>query len=76
MLHELMHRWANFIVEPAISHREFTSANGILGGFGIATLVEHGGGRYSAPAAYTGGWALNLKSDGPIELYLAGLIPP
>ena len=76
MLHELMHRWANFIVPPAQPHWDFTSANGILGGFDIAKLVDHGGGRYSAPNVYTGGWAANLKPYSPIELYLAGLIPP
>ncbi len=76
MLHELMHRWANFIVEPAVPHWDFTSANGILGGFDIANLVDHGGGEYSAPNAYTGGWAGNIKPYSPIELYLAGLIPP
>ncbi|MDE3001595.1 MAG: leucine-rich repeat domain-containing protein [Gemmatimonadota bacterium] len=76
MLHELMHRWANFIVEPAVPHWDFTSADGILGGFDVANLVDHGDGRYSAPAAYTGGWALNLKPYSPIEMYLAGLIPP
>ncbi len=76
MLHELMHRWANFIVEPAVPHWDFTSADGILGGFDIANLVDRGAGRYSALGAYTGGWALNLKPYSPIELYLAGLIPP
>ena len=76
MLHELMHRWANFIVEPAAPHWDYTSANGILGGFDIANLVDHGGGRYSAPNVYTGGWARNLKPYSSIELYLAGLIPP
>ncbi|MDE3256624.1 MAG: leucine-rich repeat domain-containing protein [Gemmatimonadota bacterium] len=75
-LHELMHRWANFIVGPSIPHWDFTSANGILGGFDIAKLVDHGGGRYSAPNVYTGGWARNLKPYSPIEMYLAGLIPP
>ena len=75
MLHELMHRWANFIVEPAAPHWDFTSANGILGGFDISTLEDHGEGRFSAPDAYTGGWAANLKPYSPIELYLAGLIP-
>ncbi|MCY3764406.1 MAG: leucine-rich repeat domain-containing protein [Gemmatimonadetes bacterium] len=75
-LHELMHRWANFIVGPSIPHWDFTSANGILGGFDIAKLVDHGGGRYSAPNVYTGGWARNLKPYSPIEMYLAGFIPP
>ncbi|MDE2998755.1 MAG: leucine-rich repeat domain-containing protein [Gemmatimonadota bacterium] len=76
MLHELMHRWANFIMGPAVPHWDFTSADGILGGFDIAKLVDNGGGRYSAPNAYTRGWAANVKPYSPIELYLAGLIPP
>ena len=76
MLHELMHRWANFIVGRSIPHWDFTSANGILGGFDIANLVDQGGGRYRAPNVYTGGWAANTKPYSPIELYLAGLIPP
>ena len=76
LLHELMHRWANFVVEPAVPHWDYTSADGILGGFDIAKLVDHGGGRYSAPNVYTGGWAGNVKPYSPIELYLAGLIPP
>jgi len=42
----------------------------------ITTLVDHGGGRYSAPNALTGGWSRNLKPYSPIELYLAGLLPP
>ena len=75
MLHELMHRWANSIVKPAV-HWDYSSANGILGGFDITTLVDHGGGRYSAPNALTGGWTRNLKPYSPIELYLAGLLPP
>ena len=76
MLHELMHRWANFTVPPAQPHWDFTSANGILGGFDAGALEDRGGGVYSAPNAYTGGWARNLKPYSPIELYLAGLIPP
>ncbi|MDE3000996.1 MAG: leucine-rich repeat domain-containing protein [Gemmatimonadota bacterium] len=76
MLHELMHRWANFIVVPAVPHWDYTSANGILGGFDIDNLVDHGGGRYSALNVHTGGLARNLRPYSPFELYLAGLIPP
>ena len=99
VLHELMHRWANFIVQPQPNwdfsnkiatslgqctvsgtgrqvHWDFTSANGILGGFDMADLVDHGGGRYSALHVYTGGFAFTTKPYSPIELYLAGLIPP
>ena len=72
-LHEVMHRWANFIW-PAGAHWGFSSANGLLGGFDIALLEDHGSGRYTA------GW---FNTDGtsdlpfsPIELYLAGLAPP
>ncbi len=75
MLHELMHRWANYIVSPT-PHWNFTSAAGILGGFDIANLVDHGAGHYSAPGVSTGGQATNTKRYSPIELYLAGLIPP
>ncbi len=82
-LHELMHRWANFIVPPyeaAIgAHWGFTSVNGILGGFDIANLVDHGGGQYTAGDIgvnfNTVGWG-NTRPYSPIELYLAGLIPP
>ena len=72
-VHEVMHRWANFIW-PAGSHWGFSSANGLLGGFDIALLEDHGSGRYTA------GW-FNTNGTGglpfsPIELYLAGLAPP
>ena len=72
-LHEVMHRWANFIVPPG-GHWSFSSANGLVGGFDIALLEDHGSGRYTA------GW---FEPDGiagrpfsPIELYLAGFAPP
>ena len=73
VLHEVMHRWANFIW-PAGSHWGFSSANGLLGGFDIERLQDHGSGRYTA------GW-FNTNGTGglpfsPIELYLAGLAPP
>ena len=81
-LHEVMHRWANSIIEPE-GHWTWNSANGILGGFDIATLVDHGDGRYSANGSVpdydgfsNGGWAGNYIPYSPIELYLAGLIPP
>ena len=72
MLHELMHRWANFIVPTGFGpHWGFSSAKGHLGGFDIANLVDHGDGQYSYGRS-------NVKSIpySPIELYLAGLIPP
>ena len=79
LLHELMHGWANYIV-PSISwgHWGLSSGHGILGGFDIATLVKHENGRYSAqsktwPGFYGSG---GQPPYSPIELYLAGLIPP
>ena len=81
LLHELTHRWGNYIlptsphggpfIEP---HWAFSSVNGVLGGFDIANLVDHGGGRYSA-----GDFGLhgNLGDEvilSPFELYLAGFI--
>ena len=83
LLHELMHRWANFILSfeemspnPG-PHWGFSSANGLLGGFDIADLVDHGNGRYSAGRfAYDINYEGDHKPYSPIELYLAGLVPP
>ena len=77
LLHELMHRWANHVVPTNVgTHWGFSSANGQLGGFDIANLVERGDGRYSA--AYSAPWGLraHVRPYSPIELYLAGFIPP
>ena len=76
-LHELMHRWANFIVPSSYaSHWGFSSANGNAGGFDIADLVDQGGGRYTAGYFTVAGVADNIQPYGFIELYLAGFIPP
>ena len=76
-LHEMMHRWANHIIPTSVgSHWGFSSANGQLGGFDLADLVRLGNGRYSAGhfgIVANGG---NSVPYSPIELYLAGLIPP
>ena len=71
-LHEVMHRWANGIV-PTVdgAHWGFSSANGLLGGFDITNLVDHGNGRYTAGRFNTSGSVGRPFS--PIELYLAGL---
>ena len=89
-LHELMHRWANHVVPwkrpsgwlsqfvPRIgswSHWGFSSADGQLGGFRLADLVDHGNSQYSA-----GKFGLianngNSVPYSPIELYLAGFLP-
>ncbi len=75
-LHEMTHRWANYIVGNQQPHWGFTSADGQLGGFDIANLVDHGDGRYTAGDFTTAGYALNIQPFSAIELYLAGLIPP
>ncbi len=72
-LHELMHRWGNSVIPPG-GHWFFSSANGQLGGFDIADLVDHGDGKYSAGYFSTTGGGTRPYS--PIELYLAGFIPP
>lgn len=68
-LHELMHRWGNYIVPPS-PHFGHTSSNGQLGGFDIATLVDLGDGRYSADSRQL------YRGYSPLELYLAGFVPP
>ena len=76
MLHELMHRWANYAIPTSYpAHWGFSSANGLIGGFDIEDLVDHGEGRYSAGRFTTAGTtAFDYYS--PIELYMTGLIPP
>ncbi len=73
-IHELLHRWANFVVPTLGSHWGFSSANGLLGGFDISSLLDHGSNRYSAGLFWPNGTAGRPFS--PIELYLAGFIPP
>ena len=82
LLHELMHQWANYItsfgkseIGSYFGHWGFSSANGLLGGFDIADLVDHGDGRYSAGSFSPFGTTYR-KPYSPIELYLAGFIPP
>ena len=76
-LHEIMHSWANYAIPTVVrAHWGFSSADGQLGGFDRADLVDHGGGRYSAGGFGTfanGGNSLPYSS---IELYFAGLISP
>ena len=76
-LHELMHRWANYIVSAGYGgHWGFSSANGNISGFDIADLVDHGGGRYTAGDLSLAGASDNLMPYSPVELYLAGFIHP
>ena len=71
--HEIVHAWANFIIASGRPHWGFSSANGVLGGFDSGQLVEIGDGRYTAGRFDPMG---NDLPYSPIELYLAGLIPP
>ena len=71
-VHELLHAWANYAV-PTVdgAHWGFSSANGLLGGFDIANLMDLGDGRWTAGRFHTNG---NYGTPfSPIELYLAGL---
>ena len=80
LLHELMHPWANYAVPTSHGvHWGFTSANGQLGGFDIATLEDLGNGRWAAgrqSGLYPFGLVGIRGPYSPIELYLAGLAPP
>ena len=75
--HELMHRWANYVVppNPSWAHWGFSSANGQLGGFHPAALVDLGEGKYSAGHFGTFANGGNSVPYSPIELYLAGFLP-
>ena len=83
LLHELMHRWAAFLNEPLVYGPHWNPHSNIGGSVGGAflpgsdfeELVYFGGSRYTAG---------KFKFDDPeyswryvpLELYLAGLIPP
>ena len=76
VLHEFAHRWANFIIPTSYGgHWGFSSADGVVGGFDITNLMDHGDGQYTA-----GSWSVAGPNSpdhfSPIELYLAGFIPP
>lgn len=71
--HEIMHSWANFVVDvEQRPHWGFSSANGQLGGFDLDNLVDLGDGKYTAGGFSPTG---NEVPYGPLELYLAGWIP-
>ena len=78
MVHELTHRWAAHILNSDV-HWGRISANSPLGGFNVATLKSHEDGSYTA--CY-GNNSLSNPPDvyglpmPPIDLYLAGLVPP
>ena len=73
----MLHAWANYAVPNATeSHWGFSSADGQLGEFDIADLVELGDGRYAAGEFGTFANGGNRPPYSPIELYLAGYLPP
>lgn len=78
--HEVLHTWGNVAVPTSHQfHWGFSSANGSLGGFDIARLADLGRGRYTAGVFGTGGQLNARRMEvpySPIELYLAGYVPP
>lgn len=76
-LHEMVHAWANYAIPTAVEgHWGFSSADGQLGGFDIADLVELGDGRYAAGQFGTFANGGNRPPYSPIEMYFAGYLPP
>ena len=77
LLHELMHRWGNFVVPitsfPGGPHWGFSSSGGYLDCYDISNMIDHGAGRFSAPNPF---YFRSSEQYSPIELYLAGFIPP
>ena len=77
VLHELMHRWGAYITGSLHSHWAFSSAHGMVGGFDIADLMDLGGGEFAVRNNWSGGGSFRGSVVyGPIELYVAGFIPP
>ena len=76
-LHELQHAWANYAIPTAYGgHWGFSSADGQLGGFDIANLIDLGGGQYTAGDFGTFANGGNSVPYSSIELYFAGLLAP
>lgn len=81
-LHELMHSWANYILETSNSgHWGFSSVAGQLGGFKYETLQDLGGGIFQATNGQSGSSGFGEFANGgnslpysEIELYLMGMI--
>ncbi len=72
VLHELMHRWGNFVLEPH-PHWWYSSVSGLLGGFKIEDFEDLGDGWYYAGDFPNGGWGNDWLPYSFFELYLAGL---
>ena len=75
-MHELLHQWAAYGSLPMVSGAHFTAFSNIFGAFGGAfsspyeEIVDLGENRFKAEKR---GWSYRY---GPLELYLAGLVPP
>ena len=73
LLHEIMHQWGNFIVPitsyPYGAHWGFSSSGGYLDCYDISNMIDHGDGNFSHEFTPRSQYS-------PIELYLAGFIPP
>ena len=67
--HELMHRWANFVVPPC-AHWGFISQDCVLDRINIFTMIDHGDGRFSHE------FSPNPYVCCPIESYLVSFIAP
>ncbi len=78
LLHEIMHLWYNDLeVIPTVtfSHWGFSSVGGQLGGFRLDDLTSLGEGKYSA-GNFAPQRAKTSVPYSPLEMYLAGWIPP
>lgn len=83
-LHEMAHRWANHLASvptEVSSHWGYCSAGGQLGGWADDTLVDLGGGNYSANSGREGATSFGSFANGgnsvpfsDLELYLMGLV--
>ena len=77
LLHELMHHWGNYVVPitsfPYGAHWGFSTSGGYLDCYDISNWIDHGDGKYSAPDPI---YFRSSEQYSPIELYLAGFIPP
>ncbi len=79
LLHETTHRFGVFL-DPSFgfsgSHWGTSGADGQLGGFDPASLVDHGDGTYTVDRFGRFANGGDAKAYGPWELYLMGLLDP
>ena len=73
LIHELMHRWAAYLGEPlSDGHWGFINQRGWLGGRDWLEVIDRGDGTFRIIVPLLG----PAPVYSPIELYLAGFIPP